>query len=152
MVRQGNDRRLHAASVGVVVRALRLTDGQPHPVSEVLTGLGLGLFIHWLIPSLPLAVSFALAAVISPTDPIAVSAIAARTPIPKRLLHILQGESLLNDATGLVCMRFAVAAGITMSFMDVWQWRAATRLRRTVVWDTVQFLANGSIFVLLRVT
>ena len=112
----------------------------------------MGLFIHWLIPSLPLAVSFALAAVISPTDPIAVSAIAARTPIPKRLLHILQGESLLNDATGLVCMRFAVAAGITMSFMDVWQWRAATRLRRTVVWDTVQFLANGSIFVLLRVT
>ncbi len=46
----------------------------------VFTVLGMGLFIHWLIPSLPLAVSFALAAVISPTDPIAASAIAATHP------------------------------------------------------------------------
>ena len=76
----------------------------------VFTVLGLGLLIHWMIPSMPLAVAFALAAIVSPTDPIAVSAIAARVPIPKRLMHILEGESLLNDASGLVCMRFAVAA------------------------------------------
>jgi CPA1 family monovalent cation:H+ antiporter len=42
-----------------------------------------------------------------------------------------------------------VAAGITLSYRDMWQWRAATRLRRTAVWDTVQLVANGSIFVLL---
>lgn len=83
----------------------------------VFTVVGAGYFIHWLIPSIPLAVAFALAAVISPTDPVAVSAIAARVPVPKRLMHILEGESLLNDASGLVCLRFAVAAVLTGSFV-----------------------------------
>lgn len=82
----------------------------------LLTVVGVGLFIDWLIPAMPLAVCFALAAVISPTDPIAVSAIAARVPIPKRMMHILEGESLLNDASGLVCLRFAIAAALTGSF------------------------------------
>jgi Na+/H+ antiporter len=82
----------------------------------VFTVIGVGFLIHWLIPAMPLAVAFALAAVLSPTDPIAVSAIASRAPIPKRLMHILEGESLLNDASGLVCMRFAVAAAVTGAF------------------------------------
>ena len=82
----------------------------------LLTVVGMGLFIHWMIPAMPLAVAFALAAVVSPTDPIAVSAIAARVPIPKRMMHILEGESLLNDASGLVCLRFAIAAALTGSF------------------------------------
>jgi CPA1 family monovalent cation:H+ antiporter len=82
----------------------------------LLTVLGMGFFIHWMIPAMPLPVAFALAAVVSPTDPIAVSAIAARVPIPKRMMHILEGESLLNDASGLVCLRFAVAAVLTGTF------------------------------------
>jgi CPA1 family monovalent cation:H+ antiporter len=82
----------------------------------VFTVVGAGLLIHWLIPSMPLAVAFALAAIVSPTDPVAVSSIAARVPIPKRLMHILEGESLLNDASGLVCFRFAVAAATTGGF------------------------------------
>jgi CPA1 family monovalent cation:H+ antiporter len=82
----------------------------------LMTVVGVGLFIDWMIPAMPLAVAFALAAVVSPTDPIAVSAIAARVPIPKRMMHILEGESLLNDASGLVCLRFAVAAALTGSF------------------------------------
>src|SRR6185312_5200045 len=49
----------------------------------VFTVLGVGFFVHWMIPAMPLAVAFALAAVVSPTDPIAVSAIANRVPIPK---------------------------------------------------------------------
>jgi Na+/H+ antiporter len=80
------------------------------------TVVGMGYFIHWLIPAMPLAVAFALAAVLSPTDPIAVSAIARRVPIPRRMMHILEGESLLNDASGLVCLRFAIAAAMTGSF------------------------------------
>lgn len=82
----------------------------------LLTVVGMGFFIHWMIPAMPLAVAFALAAVVSPTDPIAVSAIAARVPIPKRMMHILEGESLLNDASGLVCLRVAVAAALTATF------------------------------------
>ncbi|WP_285017584.1 Na+/H+ antiporter [Novosphingobium sp. fls2-241-R2A-195] len=82
----------------------------------LMTVIGMGFLIHWMIPAMPLAVAFALAAVVSPTDPIAVSAIAARVPIPKRMMHILEGESLLNDASGLVCLRFAVAAALTGTF------------------------------------
>ncbi|MBS7457957.1 Na+/H+ antiporter [Coralloluteibacterium stylophorae] len=80
------------------------------------TVVGIGLFIEWLIPAMPLAVAFALAAILSPTDPVAVSAVAANAPIPPRLMHILEGESLLNDASGLVCFRFAVAAAVTGGF------------------------------------
>ena len=82
----------------------------------VFTVVGAGLLIHWMIPSMPLAVAFALAAIISPTDPVAVGAIASRVPMPKRLMHILEGESLLNDASGLVCFSFAVAAVMTGTF------------------------------------
>lgn len=82
----------------------------------VFTVIGAGYFIHWMIPSMPLAVAFALAAVLSPTDAVSVTAIAARIPIPKRLVHILEGEALLNDASGLVCMRFAVSALLTGGF------------------------------------
>lgn len=194
------------------------------------TILGLGFFVHWLIPAIPLSVAFALAAIVSPTDPVAVTAIANRVPIPKRLLQILEGESLLNDASGLVSMNFAVKSALTgvfslsaafgtflwtsvvglvvgvavtftiMWFVNFWTKKigedtgaqiivslllpfvayllaeelhasgilaavaagvsmsftesnmnnlAITRIRRFAVWDTVQFVANGIIFVLL---
>ncbi|MGH8259722.1 MAG: Na+/H+ antiporter, partial [Steroidobacteraceae bacterium] len=80
------------------------------------TVLGMGFVIHWMIPAMPLPVAFALAAIVSPTDPVAVSAITGRVAIPRRVLHVLEGESLLNDASGLVCFRFAVAAAMTGSF------------------------------------
>jgi CPA1 family monovalent cation:H+ antiporter len=82
----------------------------------IFTVVGVGFFVHWLIPAMPLAVAFALAAILSPTDPLAVTAIAARVPIPHRMMHILEAEALLNDASGLVCMRFAVAAVLTGTF------------------------------------
>ncbi|MGY3423358.1 NhaP-type Na+/H+ or K+/H+ antiporter [Bradyrhizobium sp. F1.13.4] len=58
----------------------------------VFTVVGVGYFINWMIPAIPLAVAFALAAIVSPTDPTAISAVAARVPIPKRLMHVLEGE------------------------------------------------------------
>ncbi|KFN50616.1 Na+/H+ antiporter [Arenimonas composti] len=82
----------------------------------VFTVVGMGWFIHWLVPIFPVAVAFALAAILSPTDPVAVGAMTANAPMPSRLLHILEGESLLNDATGLVCFTFAVAAAMTGVF------------------------------------
>jgi CPA1 family monovalent cation:H+ antiporter len=81
------------------------------------TVIGMGFFIHWMIPAMPLPVAFALAAIVSPTDPVAVSAITERIPMPRRLQHLLEGESLLNDASGLVCFRFAVAAAVTGTFV-----------------------------------
>ncbi|WP_386264648.1 Na+/H+ antiporter [Xanthomonas euvesicatoria] len=102
----------------------------------IFTVVGAGFFIHWLIPAMPLAVAFALAAIISPTDPVAVSSIASKVPIPKRLMHILEGESLLNDASGLVCFQFAVAAVLTGTFSV-----AAASL--TFLWVALAGLALG---------
>lgn len=82
----------------------------------VFTVVGMGWFIEWLVPAMPLAVAFALAAILSPTDPVAVAAMTHNTPLPPRVMHILEGESLLNDATGLVCFTFAVAAALTGAF------------------------------------
>lgn len=84
------------------------------------TTLGCGLVLHWLVPSMPLPVAFALAAVLSPTDAVAVSAIVDKESVPKDLMHILEGESLLNDASGLVIFRFATVAALTGSF-SLWQ-------------------------------
>ncbi|TIW62195.1 MAG: Na+/H+ antiporter [Mesorhizobium sp.] len=92
------------------------------PILDLAIGLvfftivGFGYALHWLVPSIPLVVAFALAAVLSPTDAVAVSSIVDRNVVPSRLMHILEGESLLNDASGLVMFRFAVAAALTGSF------------------------------------
>ena len=81
-----------------------------------ITVLGLGYLIHWMIPSMPLTVAFALAAVVSPTDAVAVSAITRNLGMPHKTMHMLEGESLLNDASGLVALKFAVAATLTCLF------------------------------------
>lgn len=76
----------------------------------------MGFLIHWMIPPISVPAAFALAAIISPTDPVAVSAITARVPLPERIIRRLEGESLLNDASGLVSFRFALAAALTGTF------------------------------------
>lgn len=81
----------------------------------LFTVVGAGYFIHWLLPSIPLAVAFALAAVLSPTDAVAVSAI-SQNRLPTPLMHMLQGEALMNDASGLVTFKFALAAAVTGVF------------------------------------
>jgi Na+/H+ antiporter len=103
----------------------------------VFTVLGAGFLIHWLIPAIPLPVAFALAAIVSPTDPVAVSSIAARVPIPTRLMRILEGEALLNDATGLVCFRFALAAALTGEF-------SLASAALTFLWVALAGLAIGA--------
>ncbi|WMN18925.1 Na+/H+ antiporter [Pseudomonas piscis] len=81
----------------------------------LFTVVGAGYFIHWLLPTLPLPVAFALAAVLSPTDAVAVSAI-SQNRLPTPLMHMLQGEALMNDASGLVTFKFALVAAVTGVF------------------------------------
>ncbi|WP_238654795.1 Na+/H+ antiporter [Paenibacillus piscarius] len=76
----------------------------------------LGYFLHWLLPVLPLAAAFALAAALAPTDAIAVGALEQKVKIPHQTMQILEGESLINDASGLVSFQFAVAAMVTGAF------------------------------------
>jgi Na+/H+ antiporter len=80
------------------------------------TTLTVGLVAHWLIPGIPLAMAFALGAIVSPTDAVAINSITERLKVPARLSTILDGESLMNDATGLVAFKFALAAVIAGTF------------------------------------
>ncbi|KAB7671784.1 Na+/H+ antiporter [Bacillus sp. B1-b2] len=85
-------------------------------VLVLLTTIIGGYFINWLIPSIPIAAAFALAAILSPTDPVAVNGIAKRIHIPHGVLNLVRGESLINDASGLVAFNYAVAAVVTGYF------------------------------------
>jgi len=71
---------------------------------------------HALFPGMPWAVAVALGAIISPPDAVAAEAILKRLPVPRRAVVILEGESLVNDASALVLYRTAVAAAVTGSF------------------------------------
>jgi monovalent cation/hydrogen antiporter len=82
----------------------------------VLTTLGGGYLIHAVIPDIPLVAAFALAAILSPTDPVAVNGIAKRIHLPEKVLNLVRGESLINDASGLVAFNYAVAAVVTGYF------------------------------------
>ncbi len=82
----------------------------------LFTTVTVGVAGYLLIPGLPLAMAFALGAVISPTDAVAVSAITERLKVPTRLRTILTGESLMNDATGLVAFKAALAAAAVGAF------------------------------------
>lgn len=85
-------------------------------VLVLITTIGGGFFIHWMIPGIPLAAAFALAAILSPTDPVAVNGIAKRIHIPEKILNLVRGESLINDASGLVAFNYAVIAVVTGYF------------------------------------
>lgn len=80
------------------------------------TVVGVGFLMHWLEPNIPLAACFALAAALSPTDAVALKAMTAQNALPEKLRHILQGEALFNDASGLVSFKFSVAAMLTGTF------------------------------------
>ncbi|WP_242124397.1 Na+/H+ antiporter [Sphingobium sp. Sx8-8] len=74
---------------------------------------------HWLVPGLPWAACAALGAIVSPPDAVSARAVLQRVHLPRRLSILLEGESLFNDASGLVLFRFAIAAGVTGAFSMV---------------------------------
>src|SRR2546427_5029015 len=82
----------------------------------LFTTAAVGFLVHYFIPELPFAAGFVLGAIVSPPDAIAAMAIAEHIRVPRRIVTILEGESLVNDATALVAFRFAVAAVVSGSF------------------------------------
>jgi CPA1 family monovalent cation:H+ antiporter len=82
----------------------------------LFTSAGVAYACHWLIPGLPLAAGFVLGGIVSPPDAVAVAAVARRLRLPRRLVSILEGESLINDASGLVVLKFALVALASGSF------------------------------------
>ena len=78
----------------------------------VFTTLVVAVLTHWMMPSLPWAACAALGAIVSPPDAVSARTVLQRVELPRRLSTLLEGESLLNDASGLVIFRFAVAAAL----------------------------------------
>jgi monovalent cation/hydrogen antiporter len=86
----------------------------------VATTAGVALVAHAVVEDLPWASAFALGAIVSPTDPLAATSIARRLGVPHRYVAVVEGESLVNDGSGLVLYRLAVAAVLTGTF-SVWE-------------------------------
>lgn len=82
-------------------------------VASVLT---LGYALNWLVPSIPLAAAFAFAAALGPTDAATVTALRSSVCLTERQRTLLSGESLINDASGVVAFQFSVAAAVTGAF------------------------------------
>ena len=81
-----------------------------------VTVILVGLLINKLIPAISLPAAFALAAALSPTDYVAVSALSKKVSLPRKIMHLIEGEGLMNDASGLVSFKFALAAALTGTF------------------------------------
>ncbi|MBN5284064.1 MULTISPECIES: Na+/H+ antiporter [Serratia] len=81
-------------------------------VLVIITVVGVGYLIHVLLPSIPLAAAFALAAVLSPTDAVALSGIVGKGRMPKPVMSVIEGEALMNDASGLVSLNFSIAVAL----------------------------------------
>src|SRR5258706_13224156 len=82
----------------------------------IVTTLVVGAVLKLLIPDIPWAVASVSGAIVSPPDAVAATAILSRLNIPRRIVVVLEGESLVNDASGLVLYKFAVAAALTGAF------------------------------------
>jgi CPA1 family monovalent cation:H+ antiporter len=76
----------------------------------LLSSVAVGAVASALVPGLPVSLAFALGAILAPTDAVAVAALARRVAMPRRVVTILEGESLVNDGTGLTLLRVALAA------------------------------------------
>jgi monovalent cation/hydrogen antiporter len=74
------------------------------------TAVAVGLVAWWVVPGIALAAGFALGAVVAPTDAVAATTVARRVGMPRRIVSILEGESMVNDATALVALNTALAA------------------------------------------
>lgn len=82
----------------------------------LLTVLIVGFALNWLVPSIPLAAAFACAGALAPTDAAAVGALGSTVKLSERQETLLSGESLINDASGVVAFDFAIAAAVTGTF------------------------------------
>ncbi len=82
----------------------------------IATTLAVGAALKLMVPDIPWAAAFVFGAIVSPPDAVAATAILSRLNIPRRIVTVLEGESLVNDASGLVLYKFAVAAVLTGVF------------------------------------
>ena len=120
------------------------------PISMLAFGLVLattlvvGAALKLVIPEVPWAVAFIFGAIVSPPDAVAATAILSRLNIPRRIVTVLEGESLVNDASGLVIYKFAVAAALTGMFSMV---DAGEQLARVCLGGVAVGVALAHVFI-----
>ncbi|HYY81408.1 MAG TPA: cation:proton antiporter, partial [Actinomycetes bacterium] len=118
-------------------------------VGLVLATMGaVAVTAHALVAGLPWAAAWTLGAIVAPTDALAATAIARRLGVPRRLVTVLEGESLVNDATALVAYRIAVAAAVGGSFVV---WHAGLRFVAGAAGGAAIGLAVGWLVALVRI-
>ncbi|OCG29807.1 Na+/H+ antiporter [Gilliamella sp. Choc4-2] len=112
-------------------------------VLVVISIIALGYFLHWILPNVQLAAALALAAVLSPTDAVALSGIVGKGRIEKEKMEIIEGEALMNDASGLVSLKFAIAIAAGLLQFDL------LRISLTFFGVAIGGLAIGVLFTWL---
>ncbi|WP_236652887.1 Na+/H+ antiporter [Chitinophaga vietnamensis] len=108
----------------------------------LITSSAVALVSHWMIPGITLSLGFLLGAIISPPDAVAATSVLKGVRIPKRIISVLEGESLVNDAASLIIFRFALAAVLDNSFA----WQQATL---SFFYVSIAGIAVGLLFGLL---
>jgi Na+/H+ antiporter len=141
---------LYSAAFFTSLRDLR---ANVRPLSLLAIGLVLATTLsvaavaHTFVADLSWPVAFVLGSIVAPTDAVAATAIAARLGLPRRLVSLIEGESLINDATALVAYRFAVAAVLTGSFS---LWNASWHFVLSVLGGIAIGLAVGFVIRQIR--
>ena len=107
----------------------------------IFTAVGIGVIVHAILPDISWGASLAIGAVVAPPDAVAATSIGRRIGLPRRVVTILEGESLLNDATALVALRTA-AAIIAVGSENVVAWRVGADF----VWAAVGGVLVGAVF------
>jgi NhaP-type Na+/H+ or K+/H+ antiporter len=146
---------LYSAAINVPIVDFRRNLSSITALSIVLvivTALGTGVLLFFIFPDLNLGYAIALGAVISPTDAVAATSLGKKLGLPPRLVTILEGESLVNDATALVMLRSAIAVGaaITGGTVGVNIWTVLGDFAYAVILAIVIGLVIGAVTVFLR--
>ena len=113
---------LYSAAFFASLRELRRNVGTISLLSVglvLLTCVAVAVCIHAVVPDMSWAAAFVLGAIVSPTDPVAATAIASRIGVPRRVVVVVEGESLINDATAIIAYRVAVVA-VTAGTFSAW--------------------------------
>src|SRR5258708_15840611 len=114
---------------------------------EIATTPAVGETLKILIPDIPWSAASVLGPIVSPPDAVAATTILSRLNIPRNVVTVLEGESLVNDASGLVIYKFAVATVLTGAFS---LWEASIQFVGVAVGGVLIGLVMGRLFVFIH--
>ncbi|MTD38921.1 sodium:proton antiporter [Erwinia sp. CPCC 100877] len=112
-------------------------------IGVLITLVSVGWTLHMIIPALPVAACFALGSALGPTDAVAVGSLSGKIQIPAKAMHILEGEGLINDASGVTAFQFALAALLTGHF-------SAADAGISLIFSSIGGAIAGAVLVMIK--